>query len=588
MCGIAGIITKKKNLSNLLKKLNEEIIHRGPDDAGSYICKKNRIGLTMTRLSIIGLEEGHQPKFDKNKNIILIFNGEIFNYRILANKYFPNEIIKSDTDIILKLYIKLGLRFVSELNGMFSIAIFDKNKKKLFIFRDRFGIKPLYYSNLKGNFYFCSELKPLERILGNLSLSYSAISDFISMGFIKNPFTVYKEINKLEPASILEYCLNSNVIKIKKWYTIKTQNLKFKNQKEVNELVESQILKSLKLWTISDVPISIMLSGGIDSSLLAAMYQQNQGEQMTTYSNVFKEKKYNRWNEKPAIDDFIKKYSSVHSYYYFRDKNFLNNLEKIINHLGEPFGGGLPSWFLLEEISKKFKVVITGIGGDELFGNYNRQFNYIDASKILSEENFNKFYFFNKLFLADNNFKKNYTNLSLENNINVSNPLYKSFLSNKKKYSVSKSLSLLDFKFDLTDDYLYLSDRFSMAHSLELRTPYLDHELVELVYSLPEKFRISRTTYKPILRNIAKKYLPKSYFNQNKKGFSLPISFLMRNKLLPLVDDLLSAKMLNSYGIIKSNFYDDFVVPMLKGSNKNIQLVWNIFVLQYWLKNNRN
>ena len=288
MCGIAGIITKKKNLSNLLKKLNEEIIHRGPDDAGSYICKKNRIGLTMTRLSIIGLEEGHQPKFDKNKNIILIFNGEIFNYRILANKYFPNEIIKSDTDIILKLYIKLGLRFVSELNGMFSIAIFDKNKKKLFIFRDRFGIKPLYYSNLKGNFYFCSELKPLERILGNLSLSYSAISDFISMGFIKNPFTVYKEINKLEPASILEYCLNSNVIKIKKWYTIKTQNLKFKNQKEVNELVESQILKSLKLWTISDVPISIMLSGGIDSSLLAAMYQQNQGEQMTTYSNVFK------------------------------------------------------------------------------------------------------------------------------------------------------------------------------------------------------------------------------------------------------------------------------------------------------------
>ena len=130
------------------------------------------------------------------------------------------------------------------------------------------------------------------------------------MGFIKNPFTVFKEINKLQPASILEYCLNSNVIKIKKWYTIKTQNLKFKNQKEVNELVEGQILNSLKLWTISDVPISIMLSGGIDSSLLAAMYQQNQGEQMTTFSNVFKEKKYDRWNEKPAIDDFIKRVDS--------------------------------------------------------------------------------------------------------------------------------------------------------------------------------------------------------------------------------------------------------------------------------------
>jgi len=249
----------------------------------------------------------------------------------------------------------------------------------------------------------------------------------------------------------------------------------------------------------------------------------------------------------------------------------------------------LPSWFLLEEISKKFKVVITGIGGDELFGNYNRQFNYMKSCKnYYNYQNFNKHYFYNKLFLADLNFKKKYTNLTEQNIENVSKPLYKIFIKNKSNYSLSKNLSLLDLNFDLTDDYLYLSDRFSMAHSLELRTPYLDHELVELVYSIPEKFRINKKIYKPILRTIGKSYLPESYFNQKKKGFSLPLSFLMRGELLPKIKELLSKKNLEMYGIVKGNFFEDYVVPMINGSNKNIQLVWNIFILHYWIKLNLN
>ena len=587
MCGIAGVISKKQNLSFLLDQLNHGIIHRGPDSNGYFVDKIQGIGLTMTRLSIIGIKEGKQPKYDVNKNVILVFNGEIFNYKILVDKYFRGEKIFSDTDVILKLYLKFGKNFVSKLNGMFSIAIIDKNLNKLLIYRDRFGIKPLYYSSYNNNFYFCSEIKPISKIINNLTIDKAAVSDYISMGYIKNPNSIYCEIKKLEPGTYLDICISTKKISKKKWYFLNPTEKKFKDNKEVVELVEEQIKKSLKLWTTSDVPLSLMLSGGIDSSLLASMYYKNLSENMTTYSNVFKKKKYDRWNEESTISDFTKKYKHNHNNYYFNEITFKKNLGKIITHLGEPFGGGLPSWFLLKEISKKFKVVLSGTGGDELFGNYNRQFNFIKSNNnYYNEKSFNKNYFYNNLFLANLDFKKKYTYLNIENSKNVSKPLFKSFVKNKLKQPLTKNISLLDLNFDLTDDYLYLSDRFSMAHSLELRTPYLDHELVELVYSLPEKYRINKKIYKPILRSIGKKYLPKSYFSPKKKGFSLPISHLMRKELLSQVEDLLSRKSLEKNGFIKGNFFDDYVVPMLKGSNKNIQLIWNIFILQYWIKIN--
>ena len=589
MCGIAGVISKKQNLSSLLDQLNHGIIHRGPDSKGFFVDKIKGIGLSMTRLSIIGIKEGKQPKYNANKNVILVFNGEIFNYKILVKKYFPGENIFSDTDVILKLYLKFGKNFVNKLNGMFSIAIIDKNLNKLFIYRDRFGIKPLYYSAYKNNFYFCSEIKPITKIIENLTIDRAAVSDYISMGYIKNPNSIYHEIKKLEPGTYLDICIKTKKISKIKWYSLSPSLKKFKDNREVIELVEEQIKKSLKLWTTSDVPISLMLSGGIDSSLLASMYYKNLSKNMTTYSNVFKQKKYERWNEDSIISDFTKKYKHDHNNYFFNEISFKKNLRKIISHLGEPFGGGLPSWFLLKEISKKFKVVLSGTGGDELFGNYNRQFNFIKSNDhCYNEKSFNENYFYNNLFLANLDFKKKYTYLNTENNKNVSKPLFNIFSKNKLKYSLTKSISLLDLNYDLTDDYLYLSDRFSMAHSLELRTPYLDHELVELVYSLPEKYRIDKKIYKPILRSIGKKYLPKSYFSPKKTGFSLPISHLMRKELLALVEDLLSSKSLEKNGFIKGNFFDDYVVPMLNGSNKNIQLIWNIFILQYWMKINFN
>ncbi|MDA9814787.1 asparagine synthase (glutamine-hydrolyzing) [Candidatus Pelagibacter sp.] len=589
MCGIAGIISSNKNISSLLNKFNLGIHHRGPDSKGFYVDDKKGVGLTMTRLSIIGINEGEQPKYDFKKNIILVFNGEIYNYKSLAQQYFPGEKIFSDTDIILKLYLKFGKNFINKMNGMFCFAIIDKNRNKLIICRDRFGIKPVYYYSNKNDFLFCSEINPIKKIANNLTLNNSAISDYISMGYIKNPNSIYNEIKKLEPGSYIEICINTKKISKRKWYVLNPKLKKFKDFNEVTDLVEEQIIKSLKLWTTSDVPIALMLSGGIDSSLLASMYYKNLNNNMTTFSNIFKKKEHAKWNEASLIHDFTKKYNHKHYDYFFKEDIFTRKLIKIINHLGEPFGGGLPSWFLLEKISKKFKVVLSGTGGDELFGNYNRQFNFIQSAKNLyNEKSFNKNYFYNNLFLADLSFKKKYTNLNYEFNKNVSKPLFNLFKKNKNKHSISKTISMIDLNYDLPDDYLYLSDKFSMAHSTELRTPYLDHDLVELIYSIPEKFRVNKNIYKPILRSIGSKYLPKSYFCSKKTGFSLPLSFLMRKELKQMVEDLLSPTSLEQNGIIKGNFYGDFVLPMMKGSNKNIQLIWNIFILQLWLKLNIN
>lgn len=587
MCGIAGIISKDKNIYSTLKKLNQGIHHRGPDSRGFYINKYKGIGLTMTRLSIIGLEEGEQPKCDLKKKIILVFNGEIYNYKFLAKKYFPGEKIFSDTDVILKMYIRFGKKFIDELNGMFCFAIIDTNKNKLFICRDRFGIKPLYYISNHNYFYFCSEIKPLVNIANNLTINYQAVSDFISMGFIKNPNSIYAEVNKLEPGSYIEVCLKTKKIIKKKWYFLKTKLIKFKDFNEVSEVVEKQIIKSLKLWTTSDVPVSLMLSGGLDSSLLAALYYKKINNKMTTFSNVFEKKEHKRWDEAYLINDFVRRYKHHHFNYFFKEEIFKNKLENIVNHLAEPFGGGLPSWFLSEKISKKFKVVLTGTGGDELFGNYNRQFNFMKKYKYSNDEEFfNKNYFYNNLYLADISFKKKYTNLENTYNKCVSRPLFKFYKKNLKSSSISKSISLLDLSYDLSDDYLYLSDRFSMAHSIELRTPYLDHELVELVYSIPEKYRINKKIYKPILRSIGSKYLPKSYLSSRKTGFSLPLSLLMRKELKSSLEENLLPSSLEKNGIIKKNFYSDFVDPMLKGSNKHIQLIWNIYILQLWFKLN--
>lgn len=582
MCGISGIINFSHINSKTINTIHSSLKNRGPDDYGKFVDLDNRVFLFMTRLAIIGIKEGTQPKINSNKSVVLIFNGEIFNYQELNKKFFNNENIKSDTEIIIRLYEKFGLDMIKLLNGMFAISIYDKLKKKIFLIRDRFGIKPLYFYS-QDKFIFSSEINTFEILEKSQALDNISINNYISLGYNQGDNTIYKNIKKLNPGSILTYNLNNKSYNIKKWYTFKKKEIRNLNFNEVILRIENQLIKTLKLWSKSDVPISFLLSGGLDSGILASLYSTI-SKDFSTFSYGFREKKFERWNELVKINQLAEQKKLNHFNFFFSIKDFENEFHKLISVLGEPYGGGLPAWFLLKKIKTKSKVVLSGTGGDELFGNYNRYFNYnnIYGHKI-NFKNFQNGYFFNNNYPANRNWQKRYL---VNQNFDADNKFYGIFKKNKLG-TFSKNLSFLDIQTQLVDEFLYISDKFSMAHSIELRTPYLDHELVELVYGLKENFRISKKIYKPILYNLGHKYLTSKYLTNDKKGFSIPLSYIMRNNLRELVSNTLSKKNISKWCIVKNIFYDDYVKPMFNGNNKNIQLIWNIFVLHYWLENKK-
>jgi len=281
----------------------------------------------------------------------------------------------------------------------------------------------------------------------------------------------------------------------------------------------------------------------------------------------------------------VNKIKSNHQSILFNSEKFYRDFQNIFNSLDEPYGGGLPVWLITKEISKKFKVAITGTGGDELFGNYNRYYRFKEIKSKSFKTKFKKY--FDSLYAANNKWKKKYIYQKFNRPKDVCLEYFKKLNSYNLK-PLSKSFSYLDLDTQLTNEFLPMSDLLSMKHSVELRTPFLDHELVELVYSLPEKFRISSKTYKPILYDIVKSFKNIESSFEAKKGFSLPLSLLMRKSLRPLINKYFCRKNLKKHGLIRPEFAEDYVQPMLKGKNENIQLIWNMLVLQMWFEKNIN
>ena len=583
MCGIAGIVNYKKDLKKTINSLNLSIKHRGPDENGFYFDKDENIALTMTRLSIIGLDDGCQPKISEDKNIIIFFNGEIYNYKELNKIYFPKLHIKSDTEILLRMYEKFGLNMLNSLNGMFSICIYNKKKKKIFLVRDRFGIKPLYYYKNK-NFIFSSEINSIKKVFGNeLEISKESVSDYLSLGCTDGKNTIYKNVHKVDPGNYVTYDVRSKNLKCIKWYNFKKKTILINNLNEAAEFAEDNIKRSLKLWTVSDVPICFLLSGGLDSGVLSSVYNKISKERINTFSLGFKQKKLEKWNEIDIANTLVKKINSNHKNIDLKIDDLLSKISEMIKILGEPYGGGLPNWYIFKEIAKKSKVAISGTGGDELFGNYDRYFRFIAGSKgKFDKKLFKLFYFFNKNYVADDVWKKKYLNFDFNKN-KLPNKFF-NMVNQMGLKNFKKNISFLDIKTQLNNEFLYITDKFSMAHSLEVRTPYLDHQLVENIYGIPEEFRMSETSYKPLLRKIGKKYLPKEYLNFPKHGFSIPLSIWMRGKLKKTVISYLGKRNLNREGLINHRFYSDYVEKMFYGDNSNIQLIWNVFMLHAWLK----
>ena len=376
MCGIVGFIGK--NAPVLLKAMADSLYHRGPDESGEFIDKESKVSLAMRRLSIIDLETGSQPMSNENETIRVVCNGEIYNFKELKKDLVSKgHIFKthhSDTEVLIHLYEEKGFDMLKCLNGMFAFVIYDKRKHILFGARDRVGIKPLYYSLKQGIFSFASELKTLlldQEIIKEIDTQ--SLYDYLSFQCIASPRTIIKGVNKLEPASYFVFDINTRNLKLNKYWDLSFTDEITDIAKAV-ELIREETKRAVVDWSLSDVPIACSLSGGIDSSSIVGILSKYGKKELSTFSLGFKDVK--NIDELKLARHTAQIYNTKHHEVILEPEDVLLDLDKMVECLDEPYGGGIPSWFIFKIMKGKVKVALTGSGGDELFGNYGKWARY--------------------------------------------------------------------------------------------------------------------------------------------------------------------------------------------------------------------
>ena len=563
MCGIVGYIDKNDQEGLLLNDLIKSIKNRGPDSIGKWSDKFNGVYIGHTRLSILDLtDNGNQPMV--SKKYIISFNGEIYNHlniRKLLERKFKNIkwVGNSDTETICKGLDYLGIEaLINKLNGMFAICIFDKENKDLFLVRDRFGEKPIFYSIYNDFFIFGSTIKSISlHPKFKKSISNDAFESYMRFGSIRGSQSIYENTFKLAPSTFLKYSYENSKVEIKKyWYNTNFSFIeKQLNIKDIKNELHKKINTSVKSRMLSDVPIGGFLSGGIDSSLVCALMQKNQRNKIKTFTIGFEEEKFNESKDAEKISKII---NTDHNEIILNKDNLLDNLEDLSQAWDEPFAdpSKIPTLFISKITSKNLKVVLSGDGADELFGGYNRYRESYILQKIFKEysplvsnilsnnklEKLNKIKAFklnNKIkriiFLIKESNEKNYYLKFLWFSHHYKK-IVNEYIYDKKldlEYSKPDFLSMTndDLSNYLPNNILTKIDRASMFYGLEARCPYLDHNLVEWILNLDNRYRFNFFTNKKLLKLILSDYIPKNFIPRNKKGFTIPLSKWLKTYL---------------------------------------------------------
>ena len=627
MCGINGVIASKKvdssSITKILQKMNQLIVHRGPDDDGFFVHSNDSysIGMAMKRLSIIDLNTGNQPIYNQNKTIVIVFNGEIYNYQKLKNK-LTNEGItfntKSDTEVILKLYETYGTESFLELDGMFAFSILDTNKKKIFIARDFFGEKPLYYLKSDNEFIWASELKSIvDQLDYKPEISKGGLNLFFKLTYTPAPFTIFENIFKLEANHYIEYDLISHEIDIQSIGKPKKEHKENISFVEAKNKVHDLVLQSIESRTVSDVPIGTFLSGGVDSSIVSLGVSQLTDKKIDTFSIGFEKASFDETYKSQLVAKLI---NSSHHEFTLTEDDLKTDLDNILFNFDEPFAdsSALPAYFVSKKTSNYVKVALTGDGGDEVFGGYNKYYmgklneRYINlvpeklhkaSESVLKnflsskDDKRGKRFKLNKLIDAINYYGESYWNII---SLGFSKDLTELFLPEfkhsdifnyfKTKTGIAIPKTLLDFReidrhISLEGDMLVKVDRTSMLNSLECRAPFLNKTLWQFSNSLPEKYLLNKWNKKYILKEAFKEYFPEGFLEKSKQGFVVPVGDWLRNSLRTELETYIDEKFLEKQGIFNSNF----VVPMVKSHitkkiDKSYQ-VWAFYVFQKWYCN---
>lgn len=620
MCGICGTISIKSDhlpSMSILKRMCRTLRHRGPDDEGYY--QDQQANLAMRRLSIIDLETGHQPMTNEDQTVWLVFNGEIYNFReIRADLKRRGHLFstQSDTEVIIHAYEEYGEKCVEYFNGMFAFAIWDLARQRLFLARDRLGIKPLHYWATRDGIVFGSELKA---VLADPSvpqeIDFSALDLYLTLEYIPVPLTIFKDIQKLPPGHWLTF--SEDGLKVEQYWDVPVLEIPTDSRDYVDQLL-ALIDDAVRLRLVSDVPLGAFLSGGIDSSTVVASMSHAMSTPVQTFSIGFDDATY---NELPFARLVARTFETEHEESLL-EPNIAELAEELVAHLDEPFGDFsiFPTYLVSKVARRSVKVVLSGDGGDEIFGGYETYVaQQLDQIYRLLPRSIRQ-----KTLPAILNrvpprpAKKGMVNKAKRFVEGASLPAalmhtrWMMFMTAKDKASLYKSelrttlngqgvdtllanyfqravgldpiaqQQYVDVKTYLVDDILTKVDRMSMAVSLETRVPLLDHRIVEFALNLPPQLKLHRGQTKVILRQAAAKRLPPQVLNKPKQGFSIPLKHWLRGPLKPMMLDLLSNDCVRRRGYFQSETIDRWVSEHLTARVNHSHRLWALMVFELW------
>jgi len=622
MCGITGVVDLQRRPidTSWIDSMNDSIVHRGPDDSGRYV--RGHVGLGMRRLSIIDVAGGCQPVHNEDKTIWAVFNGEIYNHKELrrdlesAGHRFYTQ---SDSETLVHLYEQYGVEGVSRLRGMFTYALWDETAERLVLARDRIGIKPLYYAVVDGRLIFASELKAFFKAPGFAAeLNPAAIDQFLAYLYIPGPETIYRDVVELPPAHTLVYERGRTAIQ--RYWTLRYQSDHRVSESEWHERFLFQFQDSVRSHMISDVPLGAFLSGGIDSSAIVGAMAQSSTKPVVTFSIGHEGK--GAFQDERAFARIVAERFRTEHHEFVVNTDVQELLPELVTCFDQPFAdsSAIPNYYISKLTRQHVKVALSGLGGDELAGGYERYLGMKWAELfrkipgpvrgLLGEAWVHhlpdmanghpgmsrlKRFFASAAKPSAQRYADFVTTFSPEERARL---VSREFFDGSKRGlpeagileafassdadSLLHSMLLCDMNMYLPGDLLSLTDRVSMHHSLEVRVPFLDHPLVELMAQIPEKYKLSLRSKKILFKEAFGELLPSSVLHRKKLGFSVPMALWLRADLKPFMCDLLAPDQIKAIGYLNGKEVENIIAEHLTGRANHENKLWGLMNLVCW------
>lgn len=622
MCGICGYVSKRNITLEKLKEMNDTMYHRGPNDSGEeiYVMPQGyQVGFAQRRLSILDLSYlGHQPMHSENKRVSVVYNGEIYNFQELKEELLDYPFKSNcDTEVIIAAYLKWGIDCISRFNGMFAIALYDRDAQEVYLIRDRIGKKPLYYWLDGDGIVFASELKPIMHCPGfTKDIKQEVLSRYLFQQYINAPESIFENVYKVEPGGIVRFKFGE--IKTWKYWDIKDVYKKqsanpVKSYAEAKENLKGLLKKSVASRMIADVPLGSFLSGGYDSSLVTAIAQEHSDTPVKTFSIGFHEEKYNEARYAKAVADYL---GTNHTEMYIDEQAMFDLVDSIPKYYDEPFADSSQiATMLVSQLAKEHvTVALSGDGGDEFFCGYNIYENVKQAQQLdrlgamvhgicnlpgFKQAKMEERLPFKVRVIAGNREKESQTQFGAGNYIVKAKAMVKACETPlpihymiESAYKVSDwqiRRMLLDMDTYLPGDILCKVDRASMKYSLEARCPILDTEVMEYSYRIPHAFKYAKGDKKHILKDIAYDYIPRELLERPKVGFGVPLDKWLRGPLKEQLLDYSSYDYLKKQDVFDAAYTSEMIQSYIKtgdagpatGANYS-KLSWSFFVFQQW------